>query len=113
MKEGTQSALQGPLLALRAADSPLPLLPPPPHTTLRLQVCCQPDRGGALLPRLLRAAVALLEEGRLEARTAGKRMLWELRRQLDSGRGPGADDFRRTLARLDCSTNKVGVWGCW
>jgi hypothetical protein len=35
-------------------------------------------------------------------------MLWELRRQLEAGRGPQADDFRRALARLDCSTDKVG-----
>lgn len=61
---------------------------------------------GALAPRLLRTAVGLLDEGRLEARTAGKRMLWELRRLLDGGTG-GGDDFRRALARLDCKTDKV------
>lgn len=61
--------------------------------------------GGALLPRLLRAAVGLLDEGGLEARTAGKRMLWALRRLLDGG--PGGDEFKRALARLDCKTEKV------
>ena len=42
-----------------------------------------------------------------EARTAGKRMLWELRRLLDSGSGSSGDDFRRALARLDCKQDKA------
>ncbi|PRW60199.1 FAM179B isoform X2 [Chlorella sorokiniana] len=62
--------------------------------------------GGALLPRLLRAAVSLLDEGGLEARTAGKRLLWALRRLLDGG-GQAGDEFKRALARLDCKTDKV------
>ena len=63
--------------------------------------------GGALVSRLLRAAVGFLEEGGLEARTAGKRMLWERRRLLDSGSGSSGDDFRRALARLDCKQDKA------
>lgn len=64
--------------------------------------------GAALVPRLLRAAVALLDEGGLEARTAGKRMLWALRGLLDGPTGGGGDEFKRALARLDCKTDKVG-----
>ena len=64
--------------------------------------------GGALVSRLLRAAVGFLEEGGLEARTGGKRMLWELRRLLDSGASSSSgDDFRRALARLDCKQDKA------
>ena len=70
--------------------------------------------GAALVPRLLRAAVALLDEGGLEARTAGKRMLWALRGLLDGptggGGGGGGEEFKRALARLDCKTDKVGGW---
>ena len=53
--------------------------------------------------------MGLLEEGGLEARTAGKRMLWALRRLLD---GAGGDEFKRALARLDCKTDKVRAC-CW
>jgi hypothetical protein len=63
--------------------------------------------GGPLVSRLLRAVVGFLEEGGLEARTAGKRMLWELRRLLDSGSSGGGDDFRRALARLDCKQDRA------
>ncbi|KAL4449554.1 hypothetical protein ABPG77_007198 [Micractinium sp. CCAP 211/92] len=64
--------------------------------------------GSALTPRLLRAAVALLEEGALEARTAGKRMLFELRGLLDAAAAAGlGDDFKRCLDRLECKADKV------
>lgn len=66
-----------------------------------------PSSAATLVPRLLRAAVALLDEGGLEARTAGKRMLWMLRAQLDGGSGGGGDDFKRSLAKLDCKTDKA------
>ena len=62
--------------------------------------------GPALAPRLLRAAAGLMDEGRLEARTAGKRMLWQLRRLLDGG-AAGVGNFRRTLARLDINADRV------
>lgn len=66
--------------------------------------------GGALTPRLLRAAVALLEEGALEARTAGKRMLFELCGLLDAAAAAGlGDDFKRCLDRLECKADKVGA----
>ena len=64
--------------------------------------------GGSLLPRLLHAAVALLEEGGLEGRTAGKRMLWELRRLMD-GEGFRGEEFKRAVARLNCKSDKVGM----
>lgn len=78
---------------------------------MHLDSCVQQHgaRLAALLPRLLRAAVSLLDEGGLEARTAGKRMLWLLRRLLDGG--GGGDDFKRALARLDCKTDKVRACG--
>lgn len=84
-------------------------------SSLRFTQVSAPGGSAALLSRLLRAAVGLLEEGGLEARTAGKRMLWELRRLLDnnSSSGSGGDDFRRALARLDCKQDKVGVGICW
>ena len=85
---------------MNSANLPSPVIP-----TLQLSGL-PPVPGGPLLPRLLRAAVALLDEGGLEARTAGKRMLWALRRLLDGG-GAG-DDFKRALGRLDCKTDKVG-----
>lgn len=66
--------------------------------------------GVPLALRLLRAAVALLDEGGLEARTAGKRMLFELQGRLDAAAASGAcDDFKRCLARLECKTDKVGM----
>lgn len=81
---------------------PAPSSLPPP-----LQVPA-PGSAATLVPRLLRAAVALLDEGGLEARTAGKRMLWMLRAQLDSS-AAGGDDFKRSLAKLDCKTDKASA----
>lgn len=63
--------------------------------------------GSSLVPRLLHTAVGLLDEGGLEARTAGKRMLWELRRLLDGSGGSTSDEFRRALARIECKADKV------
>ncbi|KAL4421548.1 hypothetical protein ABPG75_010839 [Micractinium tetrahymenae] len=65
---------------------------------------------GVFTARSRRAAVALLDEGGLEARTAGKRLLFELRSLLDAAAaaaGGGCDDFKRCLARLECKTDKV------
>lgn len=54
--------------------------PPEPAA---LQRCCRHGHrlvaSGPLLGRLLRAAVGFLDEGGLEARTSGKRILWEVR----------------------------------
>ena len=58
--------------------------------------------GSVLVGRLLRAAVGLLDEGSLEARSAAKQILREVRQVLD---GPG--EFQSALARLDCKTDKV------
>lgn len=65
-----------------------------------------PGAGAALVPRLLRSAVGLLDEGGLEARTAGKRMLWMLRDLLDGG-GRVGEEFKWALGRLDCKTDKA------
>ena len=86
----------------------LPLLSPPPAARHGHRLVSN----GPLIQRLLRAAVGFLEEGSLEARTSGKRILWEARRLMDVSLGP--DEFRRALGRLEVKTDKVGAApGCW
>lgn len=50
-----------------------------------------------ILEKVFKAAAGFLEEGSLEARTYGKRILWEIRRLTSS---LGGDEFRRMMSRL-------------
>ncbi len=50
---------------------------------------------GPLVTRLLRAAVSFLDEGAQEARTSGKRILWEVSRPGLHLQSPGCRGRRR------------------
>ena len=75
----------------------------PRSPTLPRRPCRHGQRlvSGPLFEKILRAAVLLLEEGSLEARSAGKLILQDLHALA------GRDKFRKSLFRLEIKTDKV------
>ena len=73
------------------------------HPTLPSHPCRHGQRlvSSPLFEKILRAAVLLLEEGSLEARSAGKRILQDLHALA------GREKFRKSLFRLEVRIDKV------
>lgn len=84
----TEACIFYPLPYSPSVDSFHPSLPFP---ILRAMLCAN----WALLDRLFRTAAAFLEEGSLETRTHGKRLLFEIRATV-----PARPDWERLLGAL-------------